>query len=348
MISRPSLSSAKVSLDDSPEAVYAHVMSQGWGDGLPVVPPTEERVWTFIQESGLASDHVVGVVGPAEGEATVEKIAINAVMAGCLPEYMAVIIATVEGVCEEQFNLGGVQTTTNSCGVGLIINGPIRRTLDVNCGRSCLGRGSRANATMGRALSLVLMNVGGAKPGDVDKATHGSPGKYTLCFGEDEESSPWEPLHVERGFSADESTVTVNSFNGTLNTLTITYLNIVDMLWVMARDLGQMGSNNLHLGKGEPGLLITPGHARLAAEGGMSKQDVKQYIYDNSGFPASELRPMVRSHRLEPVIVDGIVHQTRRPEDVMLVVAGGPEPYHATFMPTFGDSWAVTKPIRGS
>ncbi len=347
MIGHPSLRSERIDVEDSPEAVFDYVMSQGWGDGLPVIPPTEELVWRMVKGAGLPADRVVGALGPVKGEATVEKIAINGAMAGCLPQYMPVLVAAVEAVCEEQFNLDAVQTTTNPCGVGIIINGPIRHRLSVNCGRNCLGPGSRANATIGRALSLILRNVGGACPGEVDKATHGSPGKYTLCFGEDEENSPWEPLHVERGFQRDESAVTVNSFNGTLNTITTTYLEIRNMLGVMARDFGQMGSNNLHLGKGEPALVMTAGHAQLAAKAGMSKADVKRFIYDNSGIPVSQLWPMVRRHRIEPVTVDGVVHQTRRPEDVMIIVAGGPEPYHATFMPTFGDSWAVTKVIRG-
>ena len=346
MAGSPPLHSQQVDVEDSPEAVFDYVMSQGWGDGLPVIPPTEELVWRMIQGSGLPGDHVVNTVGPARGEATVEKIAVNGVMAGCLPQYMPVLIAAVEAVCEEQFNLDGVQTTTNSCGVGIIINGPIRHEISVNRGRNCLGQGWRANATIGRALSLILMNVGGARPGEVDKANLGFPGKYTLCFGEDEENSPWEPLHVERGYTPDQSTVTVNSFNGTLNIITTTYQDIRDMLWVMARDFGQMGSNNVHLGKGEPAMVLTAGHAQLAAKVGMSKADVKRFLYENGGFPTSELRPMVRRHRIDPVIADGVVHQTQKPEDIMVIVAGGPEPYHATFMPTFGDSRSVTRPIR--
>ena len=347
MASQPSLNSHQVDVEDSPEAIFDYVMSQGWGDGLPVIPPTEDRVREMVQgAAGLAADYVAGVLGPSNGEATVEKIAVNAVMAGCLPRYMPVLVTAVEAVCDQRFNLDGVQTTTNPCSVGIVVNGPIRHEIDLNCSRNCLGHGWRANATIGRAMTLILMNVGGATPGEVDKSTHGYPGKYTLCFGEDEENSPWEPLHVERGFQRDESTVTVNSFNGTRNTITTTYEGIMDTLWVIARDLGQMGSNNLHLGKGNPALLITAGHAQLAARAGMSKAEVKQFFYDNSGFPESELRPMIRRERIDPVISGGLVHQTQRPEDLMLIVAGGTEPYHATSMPTFGDSWSVTRAIR--
>ena len=211
MASQPALESRQHQLEDSPEAVFDHVMSQGWGDGLPVVPPTEERVRAMVDGSGLPPAHLVGAMGPAKGEATVEKIAINAVMAGCLPEYMPVVVAAVEAICEPEFNLDGVQSTTNPCGVGMIVNGPIRNEIDLNCSRNCMGPGWRANATIGRAMSLIWLNIGGAKPGEVDKSSHGFPGKYTLCFGEDEEHSPWEPLHVERGFAKEESAVTVNS-----------------------------------------------------------------------------------------------------------------------------------------
>ena len=346
MASQPSLQSQKYQVEDSYEAVFEYVMSQGWGDGLPVIPPTEERVRAMVEATGSAADHLVGIMGPAKGQATVEKISINAVMAGCLPQYMPVLVATVEAICEPEFNLDGVQSTTNPCGVGIIVNGPIRHEIDLNCSRNCMGPGWRANATIGRAMSLMWLNIGGAAPGEVDKASHGYPGKYSLCFGEDEEHTPWEPLHVERGFSKEESTVTVNSFNGTLNIIGATYTEIDNHLFVMAYDFGQMGSNNLHLGKGNPGLVITAGHARMAFEKGMSKMDVKQYIYDNSGVPVDKLRPMIRRQRIDAVIVDGMAHQSRTVDDIMIIVAGGIEPYHAVVMPTFGDSWAVTKPIR--
>ena len=339
----PPLTSSRIRVKDSSDAVFDYAISQGWSDGLPIIPPTEDRVWGLVEGSGLPADHTVGIIPPALGEATIEKIAINAVMAGCLREYMPVLVATVEAICDEQFNLPAIQTTTNPACVGIVINGPIRNEIGVNSGRGCLGPGWRANATIGRAIRLVQLNVGGASPGEIDKAIHGFPGKYTLCFGEDEEGSPWEPLHVERGFHEGDSTATVNSFNGTLNIITSQYHEIRDMLAVVARDYGQMGSNNMILGKGEPAIVLTADHAGRASEAGMSKGDVKQFLYDNSGIPESDLRPMVRRHRIEAVTVKGMVHQTRKPEDLMLVVAGGPGTYHAVLMPTFGDSYPVTK-----
>ena len=332
---------------DSLQAADDLLYDRGATDGLPIVPPTEERVRAMVDYVGLDPGHLVANVGPARGPATVEKLAVNAVMAGCRPEHFPVVMAATEAMADPAFNLDSVQATTNPCGVAVVVNGPARDRLDINCGRNCLGPGRRANAVIGRAVRLVLLNVGGGKPEELDKATHGFPGKYTLCFGESEEESPWESLHVERGLQAQESAVTVVSVNTTLNVLTASFLHIRDMLDVMANAMSVIGTNNALLGKGEPMLLLAPGHAQLAHKEGMSKPDVKRYLYERCGFP-EELLPteMIRRERIQDVTRDGIVRPARRPEDILLVVAGGPEPYHATYMPTFGDSWAVTKPVQ--
>ena len=340
------LESDVIDVEASLEAADDALYERGATDGLPIVPPTEGRVRPMIEAAGRDAGHVVARVGPAQGEATIEKVAINAVMAGCRPEHMRVLIAAVEAMTDPVFNLDSVQATTNPCGVALILNGPVRLELDVNTGRSCLGPGRRANAVLGRAVRLILTNVGGGLPGEVDKATHGFPGKYTLCFGEDEENSPWAPLHVERGFDAAQSTVTVVSVNSTLNILTSSFIHINDMLDRMVDALSVTATNNAMLGKGEPVLLIASGHADLCVRQGMSKLDAKRYLYERCGFPESRLpADMVRRERIAAVTVDGVVRPVRRAEDILLVVAGGPEPYHATFMPTFGDSLAVTREI---
>ncbi|MBI2871658.1 MAG: hypothetical protein HYY00_00525 [Chloroflexi bacterium] len=345
-MSKGRLASDVVEFEDSLERVNEEVMRRGWGDGLPVIPPTEERVWRMVEACGRDPQVAVGIVGPMNGVATVEKIAVNAVMAGCRPEYMPVLIAAVGCLQERQFNIDAVQATTNPCAVGVIINGPVRGTLSINCRRGCLGPGAQANATIGRAMRLILLNVGGAKNELVDKAIHGFPGKYSFCFGEDEENSPWEPLHVERGFKPEQSTVTVFAPSGTLNVHTATCVHWKDMLMHMADGMGQMAGNNVLLGRGEPGIIVTSGHASLAIREGMSKQDVKRFLYEHSAFPESRLSPdLMRLERIEPVIKDGMVHVARRPEDIMVLVAGGPEPYHAVFLPIFGDSWMVTKEI---
>ena len=184
-------------LEDEAEAMF----DRGWTDGLPVVPPTEERVLRMLDGTTRAPDEVVAVVPPDLVECTVEKVAVNAVMAGCKPEYLPVVLAAVEAACTDEFNAHGLLATTYFSGPVVIVNGPIARAIGMNSGVNALGQGNRANATIGRALQLVIRNVGGGRPGEVDRATLGNPGKYTFCFAEDEAGSPWEPLSVERGFA---------------------------------------------------------------------------------------------------------------------------------------------------
>jgi len=192
-------------LEDEWEAMY----DRNWSDGLPVVPPTEARVLRMLEGTSRDPDEVVAVVPPNLVECTVEKIAINAVMAGCKPEYLPVVIAAVEAASSDDFNMHGVLATTMDVGPIIIVNGPIRNEIGMNSGGNVLGQGNRANATIGRALQLVVRNVGGGEPGGVDRSAHGSPHKLGLCFAENEEDSPWTSLAESRGFSADQSTVTL-------------------------------------------------------------------------------------------------------------------------------------------
>lgn len=177
------LLSARFKVTGDLGAVFTDMYARGITDGLPVIPPTESAVRAMLDAAGLPPDELLAVVPPEGGPATVEKVAINAVMAGCLPEYFSTVIAALRAITDPKFNLLGVQTTTNPVGPVLIINGPIRRQIDVNSGRGCLGPGHRANMTIGRAIRLCLLNIGGCPPGDVDKAIHGMPGKLSFCFG---------------------------------------------------------------------------------------------------------------------------------------------------------------------
>ena len=201
----------EIGVNDDP---FEFVFDQGLTDGLPVVLPTPERVLRMLSGTRRDPAEVVGIVPPHMGRATVEKIAINAVMAGCRPEYLPVVIASVEAVCEPDFNVHGVMATTMGAAPVMIVNGPIRSRIGMNSGMNALGQGNRANATINRALRLVLRNVGGARPGETECTTLGSPLKYTLGFAEWEERSPWEPLHVERGFRVDDSVVTLIGLTG--------------------------------------------------------------------------------------------------------------------------------------
>jgi hypothetical protein len=192
-------------LEDEFEALF----DRGWTDGLPVVPPTEARVLRMLEGTTRAPDEIVAVVPPDLVPCTVEKVAVNAVMAGCRPEYLPVVLTAVEAACTDEFNIHGVLATTMSVGPVIVVNGPIRHRLRMNSGGNALGQGNRANLTIGRALQLVIRNVGGGRPGEVDRATLGNPGKLSFCFAEDEEGSPWEPLAVERGAAPGTDTVTL-------------------------------------------------------------------------------------------------------------------------------------------
>src|SRR5438128_218584 len=197
---------------DAIEELYA----RGVTDGLPVVPPTRARVDRVLAASGRAPDALIAMVPPNYGRATVEKIAVNAVMAGCRPEYLPVVIAAVEAVCDEAFDLHGVSATTNAPAPLVVVNGPIRGALDINCGAGGFGPGWRAHATIGPALRLVCVTLGGAAPGVISMSTLAHPGRYTYCIGEHEEASPWESLSVEHGFAPSDSTVAVLAADGPL------------------------------------------------------------------------------------------------------------------------------------
>ena len=346
MADLPAFKSRVHELPDSPEAVLAFITERRWGDGLPVIPPTAERVAAMIEPSGRAPDEVVGVLGPVDADVTVEKVAINAVMAGCLPAYLPVVLAAIEGVIDPAFNARSVQATTNPVAVMAVVNGPIRHALDINCRRGCLGPGWRANATIGRAIRLVLINVGGGLPGEVDKAVHGMPGKYTFCFGEDEEGSPWEPLHVERGFDRATSTVTVCAIQDMVNSLTTGVVKSETLLKIAAPVLATPANNNTMSGGGEPVLLITRGHAEMLARDGFTKASCRQYLYEHATVPVEALGDAEYPGKpFQPV--DGLLRPLRRPEDLMILVAGGDEHYHHQVMHTFGeDTKSITRAIQ--
>ncbi len=197
-------------MEDEMEAMW----DRGWTDGLPVVPPTETRVLAMLHGTSREPDEVVATVPPNLAPATVEKVAINAVMAGCRPEYLPVVLSAVEAVCTDEFNMHGVLATTWFAGPVIVVNGPVSRAIGMNSGMNAFGQGNRANATIGRALQLLIRNVGGGRPGEIDRATFGTPGKYSFCFAEDEAGSPWESLAAARGVPAGASAVTVFAGGG--------------------------------------------------------------------------------------------------------------------------------------
>ena len=272
------------SLEDEIEAAY----TRGWSDGLPVVPPTEKRVLAMLEGTTRSADEVVATVPPNLVPVTVEKIAINAVMAGCLPEYLPVVIAAVEAVCNDEFNIHGVLATTMPVGPVIVVNGPIRRRIGMNSGKNVFGQGNRANSTIGRALQLVIRNVGGGRPGEVDRATHGNPGKVGFCFAEDEEGSPWTPLASDFGAAEGSDAVTLYTGEGPRC--------IVDQLSRDPESLARTFAVNLRA-LHHPKLVLAfdcllavgPEHSRIFREAGWSKQDLLTRLNELLLIPGSEL-----------------------------------------------------------
>ena len=339
-----------VEVSDDYAIFYEYAVEQGWTDGLPVVPPTEELVEAMLQGLDRNPADLIACVPPLGGAATVHAIAVNAVMAGCRPEYLRVVTAAVEAVCDTAYQLVGAQVTTNSVSPAIVVNGPIREDLRINCAGGCLGPGWRSNATIGRAVSLVLRNIGGARPPDESRTTHASPARYTFCFGEDEANSPWEPLHVERGHDAECSTVTVVPVEGVVDCISGN-LDHDEVFRLVSSGISCWGSTGMIYSGGTfvGGMVVlSPGRARLFAEAGDTKADVKRRLWETAGRPASQMPYLHRNRTPMPNIIDGTVYPTRRPEDLIVVVAGAKEPYHAMALPGFCESQDVTRVIAAS
>src|SRR5688572_28629692 len=281
---------------DDVEAINRLYSERKWSDGLPVIPPTIERVERMLAQTRRAPGEIVARIAPGFGAATVERIAINSVMAGCEPAYLPAVIAAVEAIADPAFNLQGIQATTNPVAVWVIVSGPVAKELGVNGTYNCLGQGTHANATIGRALRLVLQNVGGALPGAMDRATHGQPGKFSFCCAENDEANPWEPLHVERGFGREAGTVTVVGAEGTMNMNTHTK-DAAELVRAIAETMQHPPSNEYSHG-GEPWLILSPEHAEILKGAGMSKAEVKRELWEGSKMPARRMtdKDLLRVH----------------------------------------------------
>ena len=330
------------------EQTQSALAKLGWSDGLPLVPPTRERVEAALQVSRVEADEIVAVLPPAYESVTWHDVAINAVLAGCKSEYLRVIGAAVSAMASPEFNLLGIATTTGSATTCVIVNGPIAREIGMNCGSNALGPGNRANASVGRAVRLVLQNAGGARAGETDMATLGQPGKLALCFAENELESPWPALHVERGFDRDESVVTVVGVSGTIEVVDSESKTAAELAQTFAQSMliaGNVGSAGL-LGGGEPLVVVPPEHAQVFAGGGGSKTDAKRAIYERALLAIDRLSPPLRARaQASGGAPDGYLRVARAPEDVMIVVAGGVGRKGA-YLPTWsGTTKAVSRRI---
>ena len=284
----------QVAIEGSHDEVEAYLHERGMTDGLPVIPPTPERVAAAVAASGLTGDHVVSKVPPLNAPATVEKIAVNAVMAGCVPEVIPVLVAAIDAFCDPGMNAHGIQTTTNPVGPMLLVNGPIRNRLGFNYGAGCFGPGSRTNATVGRALRLALLNIGGATPGEVDKAPLGWPGKATsICVAEHEDASPWPPYHTEVGFDAGDDVVTVLAVNG-MWPITDMHHEPDQVLHHVTHGLALSGPCG---GADAPNpfntvLVLSPVIAEMVASLMPTKQELKEHLFAEARVPLDFYPPL--------------------------------------------------------
>ena len=326
----------------------------GWTDGLPVVPPSEGLVRRFVEQTGRDGRELIAELPPLGGRATVERIAVNAVMAGCVPEYMPVVISALQAMMEERFNLRGVQCSTGIHTPLVIVNGPIAKTLNINSGYNCFGQGWRANATIGRAVKLALVNLGGAIPGETNKATFGHPGAYTYCIAENEYASPWEPFHVEQGFATEDSTVTVFPAEAPHNVM-YHATNPRDFLTVLSDSMCTLGNVQMYV-MGDTFVVLGPEHARFLAAEGWNKRDIRQFIFDHARKSVRALRhggpPQGDSRRghfwpkfINPDDDDQMVPVVRGVDRIYIIVAGGQGGPHSVYLPGWG-SGRVTRKIE--
>jgi hypothetical protein len=333
--------------EDEQEAMFA----RGWSDGLPLVPPTEERVLRMLDGTARDPQEVLGLVPPSLAAATVEKIAVNAVMAGCKPEYLPVVLAAVEAVLDESFAMHGVLATTMFVGPVIVVNGPVRRSIGMNSKGNALGQGNRANAAIGRALQLVIRNIGEGRPQEVDRATLGNPGKLTNCFAEDEEGSSWEPLSVERGLKPGRSAVTVFAGYGLQGIVDQTSRDPESLARSFAGSLRAL-SNVKHAPSCDALLVISPEHHRTFKNAGWSKTRLYEELYQLCEIPAAELGTGDQGiAEGAPQSLAGKTVNKFRPGGIMIVRAGGEAGMFSGIIAGWGvggprSSLPVTKEVR--
>ncbi len=321
---------------------------RGWTDGLPIVLPEPARVEAILD--GRNPDTSLGLIAPRFGRATLGKVAANAVMAGCESEHLPLLEAVVRGLTAERLNLKALQATTHPCTVGIMVNGPVAEALDVNASSNAFGQGAMANAVIGRALRLILTNIGGAAPGVLDRSTAGTPAKYAFCFAENEEASPWDPFHVaERGMPAGSSAVTLCGVEGPHNVNDHYGITAEEVLLTIAGVMATPGVNNSYL-DGEMIVAMGPEHAEICARENLSRDDVKAFLIEHAIIPAwhiNRAQMAVYEDRVPEKLINGGKDGMRvlsKSEQIMLAVVGGAG-RHSQVIPSFGSTLSVTEPI---
>jgi hypothetical protein len=336
--------------DESPETLYRLVEEFAWGDGLPVVAPTEDRVEAMLSAYPGSPAEVLAVLPPRSGACTVRVAAVNAVMAGCPPPVFPVVAAAVRAMGRPEFNLRGVQATTHSVAIMVSVHGAVAERAGYNAGFGTFGPGNRANATTGRAVRLVLLNAGGGHPGDGDASTQGQPAKYAYCFAENAAASPWPLFPRGRGVDAP-SAVTVAGVEGPHNVHDMWSTHPAPIYRKVASVMTTLGSNNAVMADSEFFIVLCPEHAHQAAAEGWSREDVRLFLYQHARIPRRLKAEHFGGMGMEPpwmrCIDDpaAMLPMTGRPEDIHVIVAGGPGK-HSCVIPAWGSiSRSVTVPL---
>jgi hypothetical protein len=343
---------AALEADDDFESINALCMERGWGDGLPIVPPTAERVERMLAYCDRPWNEPIAKIAPRYGEATPLRLAANAVMAGCRPEYFPLYMLAIEAMCEEPFNLYGIQATTHLVAPLVIVNGPVARELGINSGHNAFGPGTQSNATIGRAIRLALLNIGGALPGSGDMSTFGAPSKFSYLVAENEEQSPWEPLHVERGFPAEATTVTIVGAECPHNVNDHESLSGEGILMTIAGTMATTGNNDIYY-DAEPLVVMGPEHARTISDDGFSKADAKRFLREHANLPMNRFSKENIERRFRTTLndrygdapLDTLIPAVQRAENIIIAVVGGAGK-HSAYIPTFGATRSVTRALK--
>jgi len=336
--------------DDSPEAMFELLSSRGLGDGLPVVAPTRERVEAMLQFAAGDADEVLFTLQPRSGIVTRRVVAINAVMAGCPPDVFPVVLTALRALARPEVNLRGVNATTHPVAPMIIVHGEIVKSAGFASGVGAFGPGNRANATVGRAVRLVLLHVAGAKPGFGDAATHGQPAKYTFCAAENLDATPWESYPLSRGVTAP-SAVTVHCGEGPHNVHDAEAAGdpalILDKIGSAMTSLGQ---NNAPISQAEYFIVLGPEHAASIAERAMTRRDVSNYLFNTARIPAwvfrKHFQELAWANWMKAVDDDELLPMTGDAENIRVLVSGGPGK-HSLVVPSWGMTRSATLPLEG-
>jgi hypothetical protein len=322
--------------------------ASGFTDGLPIVPPTEALVGRFLDAVDLAPGTEVAREPVRRRRITAEKVAIAAVMAGCRPEYMPVVLALVRAVCQPEFSLHGCTASTGGSAPFVVVNGPVRTALGMNATHNALANGARPNATIGRTLRLLIINVLGGIPGQLDRSTFGHPGKFTFCVAEDEEGSPWVPLAVERGVPAGTSAVTVLAAQSPHQVMNEWTLDPRELLETYAAAI-RHNMLTYSIWNGDYAIVIAPQHRTTLVAAGWSKRDIREYVAERAGVARREWRTVGKGAVAARQDEDQIYRAMRSPDDLLVVAAGGPAGGFGIIVPPWygTKSRAVTRAIEG-